>query len=67
MLSNKLVHRMELIKEHEGTEEWLCPECGRRLLIEWNPFKRVVVEVGDENASHSGSKGDLEIGDISVE
>jgi len=48
---------MELIREHEGTEEWFCPNCGRRLLVNWNPkFKRTVLIPGDQSVTHSGFK-----------
>ena len=54
-------HQMQLEATHSsGAEEWTCPECGRRLLMEWPPnYRRVVLEVGDEFAIHSGSKGGL--------
>jgi len=51
------MHAMELIREHEGMEEWLCPVCGRRLLVNWNPrFKRTVLISGDQSVTHSGFK-----------
>lgn len=38
-----------------GDEEWLCPECGRRMLLRWPPdFEKVVLEPGDERSSHIG-------------
>lgn len=54
---------MQLQTEHEGTEVWVCPTCGRTLLIEWDPnFKKTVSVSGNDNASHSGSKGGLVMG-----
>jgi len=54
------MHTMNLINEHEGTEEWLCSTCGRHLLVRWNPkFKRTVILEGDSTAMHSGLKGDM--------
>lgn len=50
-------HTMNLTQEHEGTEEWVCPTCGRTVLVEWNPFRKREVIAGDVYASHSGSKG----------
>lgn len=54
-------HQMQLEVTHpSGAEEWACPECGRRLLMQWPPtYRRVVLEAGDEFAIHSGSKGGL--------
>jgi hypothetical protein len=41
-----------------GAEEWLCPMCQRRMLLRWRPhFETLVLEHGDSNAMHAGSKG----------
>lgn len=52
-------HQMELADKHEnGTEEWFCPTCGRRFIMQWPPnFKRIILESGDEEAVHTGAKG----------
>jgi hypothetical protein len=39
---------------HEGTYQLVCPACGRVLLVEFAPFRRVVIVPGDETATHSG-------------
>ncbi len=54
-------HEMVLEKIHEsGAEEWFCPVCGRRFLMQWPPnYSRIVLEPGDETAIHSGGKGNL--------
>jgi len=64
ILMNEQHHVMVLEKEHSsGEEDWYCPTCGRRFIVNWEPkFKKRVVEVGDENAIHSGSKGLLQMG-----
>ena len=55
------MHTMDLIREHEGLEEWHCPACGRHLLVNWSPgFKRTIVNEGDFSAGHSGFKTDLQ-------
>jgi len=61
-----MTHNMALTGEHEGTEEWCCSTCGRRLLVEWEPFRKVTLEPGDENAGHAVSKGGLRIGSIEI-
>ena len=61
-----MTHQMILTSEHEGTEEWYCPTCGRRLLIEWKPWRKVTLELGDENALHSGGKSGLRTGSVDV-
>ncbi len=52
-------HKMVLETVHEsGAEEWYCPTCGRRFLMNWPPdYKKTVLEPGDEYASHTGGKG----------
>lgn len=54
-------HDMLLETSHtSGAEEWVCPTCGRHLIVQWSPkFKKVVLSAGDEYAIHSGSKGGL--------
>lgn len=59
------MHTMDLFREHEGTEEWLCPECGRHLLVNWNPkFKRTILEAGDQSVGHSGFKNSIKVEDL---
>jgi len=50
---------MILDKAHtSGAEEWACPACGRRFLVEWSPYCMIVVEPGDPSARHRGSQVD---------
>ncbi|MCP4423261.1 MAG: hypothetical protein GY803_02085 [Chloroflexi bacterium] len=56
-------HTMQLDKTHSsGAEEWHCPACSRRFVLQWAPYKKVVLEKGDEYAAHSGGKGGLQMG-----
>jgi hypothetical protein len=52
-------HRMHVQRIYpSGAEEWYCPVCGRRLVLQWPPaYARLVLIPGDEHAFHSGSKG----------
>jgi len=61
-------HEMILEKTHpSGVDEWYCPICGRRLLMDYGPkFKKTVLVAGDEYAVHSGAKGGLRIGSTRV-
>jgi len=54
-------HEMRLETRHEsGAEEWYCPTCGRKFLLDWPPnYKRIILDIGDESAIHSGGKGGL--------
>jgi hypothetical protein len=57
-------HEMILEKMHpSGTEEWYCPTCGRRMLLNYGPrFTKEILEAGNESAVHSGGKGGLRMG-----
>ena len=60
-------HEMQLESIHSsGAEEWNCPTCGRRVSITWQPWKKIILEPGDVFAAHSGSKGILKIGPLSI-
>jgi hypothetical protein len=57
-------HAMELERTYpSGAEEWHCPACGRRMIMQWPPqYKKIVLDPGDENATHAGGKGGLQMG-----
>lgn len=48
-------HIMQCVHVREdGYEEWLCPECGRLLLIHWPPRSDRQVKIeGDTTAVHT--------------
>jgi hypothetical protein len=54
-------HQMHLETTHpSGAEEWVCSVCGRRFLMQWPPaYSRIILEPGDEYATHSGSKSEM--------
>ena len=58
---NQEQHIMVLDRTYaSGSEEWCCPVCGRRLLIQWHPsFNWMILNPGDETATHSGAKGGM--------
>jgi hypothetical protein len=61
-------HEMILEMTHaSGMEGWYCPTCGRRMLLHVPPSSDVIiVEPGDQYASHSGSRGGLRIVGVQV-
>ncbi len=61
-------HQMVLEHTHpSGAEEWSCPICGRRFLMQYPPsYKKIVLEPGDEYAAHYGGKGDMSMGPVQV-
>ncbi len=63
-----IYHELILEKtDASGIEEWYCPTCGRRFLLQWPPeYKKVILEPGDEAVAHSGGKGGLNIGGVQV-
>ena len=65
-MSRQQQHEMILEKTGpSGTEEWYCPTCGRRMLIDWKPkFEKTILNVGDDYAIHSGAKGGLRMGSV---
>jgi len=68
MIPGQQQHEMYLEQTHlSGVEEWCCPVCGRRILINWEPkFWKSVLDVGDEYAMHSGGKGGIQVGSMQV-
>ncbi len=58
-MSEEQSHKLNLVKRYEsGAEEWYCPTCGRRFIIQWTPeYQRVILEMGDEAAIHNTGKG----------
>lgn len=61
-------HIMVLEGVHpSGAEEWYCPTCGRRIMMQWPPnYKKIVLEAGDEYAVHSGGKTGLQVNDFTA-
>ena len=50
-----------------GGEEWVCPDCGRRVLLRWPPdFERLILEHGDDTAVHVGAKGGVRMTGLEV-
>jgi hypothetical protein len=46
-----------------GVEEWSCTRCTRRLLLRRPPvFEKIVLDRGDEWATHVGGSAGLEMG-----
>ena len=56
-------HEMLLENIHpSGAEEWFCPTCGRRFLMQWPPaYNKVILVPGDEMAIHSGGRSNLNL------
>jgi hypothetical protein len=51
-------HEMILEKTHvSGVEEWYCPSCGRRFLVQWPPaYKMIILEPGEKDTRHNVSR-----------
>jgi hypothetical protein len=49
---------MSIIINKDKTETWECSECGIKfVLLNWNPFKRTIINIGDTTVEHSGGYG----------
>lgn len=61
-------HEMVLNGRAEsGAEEWVCPTCGRRMMLRWPPnYEKLVLEYGDESAVHVGGKGGVRVGEFAI-
>jgi hypothetical protein len=57
--TNREYHSMTLETTYpSGAEEWSCPVCGRRLIMNWPPaYKKIILEYGNEHALHSCNQG----------
>src|SRR5574339_661412 len=55
---NDNYHEMVFEKAHlSGVEEWYCPSCGRRFLVQWPPsYKMIILEPGEKDTRHNLSK-----------
>ena len=68
-MSDLQAHQMKLNRTFStGAEEWSCPTCGRRLVMQWTPrYKKIVLEAGEEHVAHTGGKGGLAMGKVQVQ
>lgn len=57
-MSRRERHQLILNRTYaDGSQEWACPTCGRRLLLQWPPaHRRIVLDPGDEKADHDGDR-----------
>jgi hypothetical protein len=54
-------------RAESGAEEWVCPTCGRRMLLRWPPdYEKLVLEHGDDTAVHVGGKGGVRVGELVI-
>jgi len=65
---NEKHHEMILEKiQISGVEEWHCPTCGRRFLVQWPPaYRTIVLAAGDSEVRHNVSKSNARIGSCLV-
>jgi hypothetical protein len=65
---NEKHHEMILEQTHtSGVEEWACPDCGRRFLVQWPPAYKIIILVqGDKDIRHNVSKANSQIGSFPI-
>ncbi len=67
MAAVPVLHEMVLEdRQASGAEEWGCPDCGRRLVLGWSPYEKVVLSRGDEHAVHRGGGRGVRIAALAV-
>ncbi len=56
-------HEIVVVKKHEsGAEEWFCPTCRRRFVVNWSPeYQCIILTPGDEVAIHNIARGALTV------
>jgi hypothetical protein len=64
-------HDMKLGQTYpSGAQEWICPICGRWIVMhhlsEQGKLKTIVLQTGDEEASHAGSSGSVKVSTVQV-
>jgi hypothetical protein len=48
-------------------DEWLCPSCGRRMVLRWPPrYEKLVLDRGDDSVAHVGGKGGVAMAGVGV-
>lgn len=55
----KEMHELYLSQVYpSGAEEWYCPTCGRRLIVEWREGfeSTVIINYGNKDAVHTGTR-----------
>ena len=51
------MHEMRLLKHGDDTEEWLCAECGRHMILKYGErVERIIKTPGDEQVRHYGGQ-----------
>ncbi len=54
-----MIHWMTLTTSGPDVDELRCPECGRRVRVQWEPqFAVTVLEAGDKFAVHAAARPD---------
>lgn len=64
-------HEMVVTQKYpSGAQEFFCPTCGRRFVMQWPPaYKRIILDPGDEDALHTGGTAGItmSITDVSTQ
>lgn len=63
-MDNGMQHEMMICETFpSGAQEWFCPTCGRRYVMQWPPkYSKVVLVEGDTMAIHVGGTGTFQFG-----
>lgn len=61
-------HEMVFVESTpSGAEEWSCPTCGRRFVVQWTPtYEKLVLDPGEKHVPHFGGRGGMRMGRIDL-
>lgn len=49
-----------------GYNEWECPVCGRHIVIQIDPYKKIVKREGNTEVAHSAGSGGVTMGEPEI-
>lgn len=57
-----MTHRMHKSGTYPtGAELWVCNICGRQQVMQWEPFKKIVLDRGNDKVQHVGGNLDMSL------
>lgn len=62
------MHRYDFVTTHpSGVDEFLCPKCGRRVLLRRSPYKRLILDEGTaRDEVHLATRGAVSDGSVRI-
>jgi len=54
-------HTMNHIGKNHDFDIFLCPICGYKFEIKWQPYQKIILQRGNDNIQHSGGIGGVNL------